>query len=121
MNNIGEGLTIGNNVGISPNFYIQVRGCVIIGNNVLIGPNVTLISENHNYGDKNLPISKQGVNRKGINIEDGVWIGANSVILDGITIGKNSIIAAGSVVTKNVLEGTIVGGIPAKLIKYIYT
>ena len=53
----------------------------------------------------------------GVVIEDGVWIGTRSVILDGVIVGENSIIAAGSVVTKNVLPYSIVGGVPAKLIR----
>jgi acetyltransferase-like isoleucine patch superfamily enzyme len=119
LNKIGEGLNIGHNVGIAQNCFIQVRGSVKIGNNVIIGPNVSIFSENHNYTDKSMPISKQGVSRKGVIIEDGVWIGTRSVILDGVIIEKNSIIAAGSVVNKNVEQSTIVGGVPAKIIKFI--
>ena len=55
--------------------------------------------------------------RKGVIIEDGVWLGTRSVILDGVTIGKNSIIAAGSIVNKNVPAYSIAGGVPAKLIR----
>jgi acetyltransferase-like isoleucine patch superfamily enzyme len=119
LNKIGEGLKIGNNVGISSNCFLQIRGTVEIGNDVIMGPNVSIFSENHNYGNDLLPISKQGVTRKGVTIEDGVWLGTRSIILDGVTVGKNSIIAAGSVVNKDVEEGTIVGGIPAKFIKYV--
>lgn len=119
LNKIGEGLIIGHNVGIAQNCFIQVRGSILIGNNVIIGPNVSIFSENHNFSDKTKPISKQGVSRKGVIIEDGVWIGTRSIVLDGVRIEKNSIIAAGSVVNKNVEEGTIVGGVPAKFIKYI--
>jgi acetyltransferase-like isoleucine patch superfamily enzyme len=114
---LGEGLTIGNDVGIAQNCFIQVRGKVVIENNVVIGPNVSIFSENHNFENPNLPVNVQGENRKGVKIESGVWIGSRSVILDGVTIGKNSIIAAGSVVNKNVLPYSIVGGVPAKLIK----
>jgi acetyltransferase-like isoleucine patch superfamily enzyme len=117
LNNLGEGLKIGNNVGIAQNCFIQVRGEVIIEDNVIFGPNVSIFSENHLYDDNNIPISKQGVSRKGVRIENGVWIGTRAVILDGVVVGKNSIIAAGSVVNKDVLPYSIVGGIPAKLIK----
>lgn len=117
LNNLGEGLVIGNNVGIAQNCFIQVRGEVIIGNDVIFGPNVSIFSENHIYEDIELPISKQGVSRKGVVIEEGVWIGTRSVILDGVTIGKNSIVAAGSIVNKDVAPFSIVGGVPAKLIK----
>ena len=59
----------------------------------------------------------QGETRKGVKIENGVWIGTRAVILDGVKIGKNSIVAAGSVVTKDVPEFAIVAGVPAKVIK----
>ena len=114
---LGEGLDIGNNVGISQNCYIQVRGFVRIGNNVIFGPNVSIFSENHNFSSIDQFINEQGETRKGVNIEDGVWIGSGSIILDGVTIGRNSIIAAGSVVNKNVPPNSIFGGVPAKLIK----
>lgn len=118
IRNIGEGLVIGNNVGIAQNCFIQVRGKVLIGNDVIFGPNVSVFSENHNFEDPDLPVSVQGETRKGVIIEDGVWLGTRVVILDGVTIGKNSIVAAGSVVNKDVEPYAIVGGVPAKLIKY---
>jgi len=117
IRNIGDGLVIGNNVGIAQNCFIQVRGKVIIGDNVIFGPNVSIFSENHIFSNLEIPINKQGESRIGVNIESGVWIGTRSVILDGVTIGANSIVAAGSVVNKDVLPNTIVGGVPAKLIK----
>lgn len=117
LSNIGEGITIGNNVGISQNCFIQVRGRVVIGNNVIFGPNVSIFSENHNYSNLDLKISEQGVTRKGVTIKDGVWLGTRVVIMDGVTIGEGSIVAAGSVVTKDVPPYTIVGGIPANIIK----
>ena len=117
LQNLGEGLIVGNNVGIAQNCFIQVRGKINIGNNVIFGPNVSIFSENHVFDNPDLPVSMQGVSRKGVTIEDGVWLGTRVVILDGVTIGKNSIVAAGSIVTKNVLPYTIVGGVPAQLIK----
>jgi acetyltransferase-like isoleucine patch superfamily enzyme len=117
IRNLGEGLEIGNNVGISQNCYIQVRGFVKIGNNVIFGPNVSIFSENHNFSSNSMFINEQGEIRKGVSIEDGVWIGSGSIILDGVTIGTNSIIAAGSVVNKNVPPNSIFGGVPAKFIK----
>jgi len=83
-----------------------------------MGPSVSIFSENHNSTDLDQYIVWQGETRKGVTIEDGVWIGARSIILDGVCIGKNSIITAGSVVNKNVEPYTVVGGVPAKLIKY---
>ncbi len=117
LNNLGEGLSIGNNVGIAQNCFIQVRGKVTIGNNVIFAPGVSLFSENHNFSDPNKYINEQGVTRKGITIKDGVWIASGATILDGVTLSENCIVAAGSVVNKDVPPFTIVGGIPAKVIK----
>lgn len=114
---LGDGLIIGNNVGIAQNCFIQVRGKVIIEDNVIFGPNVSIFSENHIFDNPDLPVNVQGESRKGVKIESGVWIGTRAVILDGVTVGKNSIVAAGSVVNKDVLPYSIVGGVPAKLIK----
>jgi acetyltransferase-like isoleucine patch superfamily enzyme len=117
FSNIGEGLIIGDNVGIAQNCFIQVRANVNIGNNVIFGPNVSLFSENHLFENTQIPIREQGVSRKGVIIEDGVWIGTRSVVLDGVRIGKNSVIAAGSVVNKSVPPYSVYGGVPAKFIK----
>ena len=118
IRSIGEGLIIGDNVGISPNCFIQVRGTVQIGDNVLFGPGVKLFSESHNFEDPGKFINEQGETRKGVIIEDGVWVGSDVTILDGVTIGSNSIIAAKSLVNKDVPSFSIVAGIPAKVIKY---
>ena len=118
IRNIGEGLVIGDNVGIAQNCFIQVRGRVFIGDNVIFGPNVSIFSENHNFNNPDLPVSVQGETRKGVTIEEGVWIGTRATILDGVMIGKNSIIAAGRIVNRDVPPYSIVGGIPAKVIKY---
>ena len=82
-----------------------------------MGPRVNLMSENHNFSELNSSIKSQGIARSFILIEDNVWIGVNSTILPGVTIGSGSIIAAGAVVTKDVPKNTIVGGIPAKIIR----
>jgi len=101
---------------MAQNCFIQVRGKVIIGNNIIFGPDVKIFSENHNFSDTNTSINLQGETRKGVTIEDGVWIGTGATILDAVTIGKNSIVAAGSVVNTDINPNTIVGGIPAKII-----
>ena len=114
---LGEGIEIGDNVGISQSCFIQVRGYVKIGSYVIMGPGVSIFSENHNAESTEEYIMNQGATRKGVIIEDGVWLGAGCTILDGVTVGKHAIVAAGSVVTKDVPAYSIVGGIPAKLIK----
>ena len=117
IRNLGEGLVIGNNVGIAQGAFIQVRGKVVIGNDVIFGPNVSIFSETHNFDDPDIPVKLQGETRKGVTIEDGAWIGTRAIILDGVTVGRNSIVAAGAVVTHDVPAYSVVGGVPAKELK----
>ena len=74
-------------------------------------------SENHLTNELKKYINEQGTSRKGVVIENGVWIGSGAKVLDGVKIGENSVIAAGSIVTKSVPPFTVYGGVPAKLIK----
>lgn len=110
---------IGSNISFNSNVMINARGegNILIGDNVLIGPNVVLRSCNHTFQKLKEPIINQGMEKGNITIKDNVWIGSNCVILSNCTIGKGSIIAAGSVVTKNIEAYSIVGGVPAKLLK----
>ena len=114
--NIGSGLIIGNNVGISQGCFIQVRGNVTIEDNVIIGPGAKIFSENHNYSEANVPIRLQEVNRSDVTIESNTWIGANAVILAGVTIGANSVVAAGCVVNKSFPKNSIIGGVPSRIL-----
>lgn len=117
IRNLGEGLVIGNNVGIAQNGFIQVRGKVIIGNNIMFGPGVSIFSEDHGFSDTTIPMVEQPEIRKGVTIEDDVWIGTRAVILGGVTIGKGSIIAAGCIVNASVPPYSIVGGVPGRILK----
>ncbi len=117
IRDLGEGLQIGDYVGIAQNCFIQVRGPVIIGSRVILGPGVSIFSENHNIADLNVAIVDQGATRIGVTIEEGVWIGANSTILDGVTVGAHAVVAAGSLVNKDVPPFSVVGGVPAKILK----
>ena len=110
---------IGTKASINSNVMINARGKgkIIIGNNVLIGPNVVLRSNNHSFETSKIPVIDQGMNEGEILINDDVWIGSNAVVLPNCKIGKGVIIAAGAVVTSDVESYSIVGGVPAKLIK----
>ncbi len=90
---------------------------VIIGDNVQVGPRVMFETVNH--GLRYIPGKGRGDSTKPIVVENEVWIGAGSIITQGVTIGRGAIIAAGSVVNKDVGAFTIVGGVPAKLIRKI--
>ena len=114
---VGEGLIVGNHSAIGPLNYIGPSGKIVIGNHVMLGPNVSMSAENHLFDNPEQTIKSQGVVRKGITIEDDVWIGSGAMIMDGVTIGQGSVVAAGSVVTKDVPPLSIVGGVPAKVIK----
>ena len=110
---------IGSKASINSNVMINARGKgkIIIGNNVLIGPNVVLRSNNHSFETSKIPVIDQGMNEGEIFINDDVWIGSNAVVLPNCKIGKGVIILAGAVVTSDVESYSIVGGVPANLIK----
>ena len=91
----------------------QDQGGIFIEDGVLIGHNVVLATLNHAMSPKD----RGSMIPSPIHIGKNVWIGSNSTILPGITIGDGAIVAAGAVVTKNVPENTVVGGVPAKIIK----
>lgn len=118
LTNIGKGLVIEDGVGLNSNCFLGCAGGIIIGRDTIIGELVTMHSENHNFSDITRPIKQQGVNRKGIKIGSGCWIGAKVTVLDGADIGNGCIIAAGSVVIAgNYLDNGVYGGVPAKLLK----
>ena len=105
---IGYGLEISDNSSIGPYSYIGCSGKVRIGKNVMIGPRVSLFAENHNFSEKDISIKEQGVNNKGITIEDDCWIGSGVIILDGVTVGSGSVIGAGTLVTKDIPKNSII-------------
>ena len=113
-------ISIGNNVCINENTNINadLDGNITIGNDVLIARNVVMRASNHVFLDKTKPIRLQGCAGGSIVIGDDVWIGTNVVITTNVVIGTHSVIAAGAVVTKDVAPNSVVGGVPAKLIKY---
>lgn len=111
----GRNITIGKNVFINSACCFQDQGGITIGDNVLIGHQVVLATLNHDQR----PSKRADIIPAPINIGNCVWIGAHATILSGVTIGDNAIVAAGAVVNKDVPANAIVGGVPAKIIKYI--
>ncbi len=108
-------LHISKNVFINAGVRIQDTGGVWIDEGALIGHNVVLATLNHDLE----PSRRQNLIPAPIHIGKNVWIGSNATVLQGVTVGENSVIAAGAVVTKDVPANSIVGGVPAKLIKKI--
>lgn len=124
----GENLRVKSGSEISPKSQIGDNSelgtrCMIqshcnIGSNVIMGPDVKIYSRNHRYDNLNTPIQYQGKRQYITVIGNDVWIGANVIILAGVEVGDHVIIGAGTVVTKDVPDYAIVGGNPAKVIRY---
>ena len=112
---IGEGCLINHNNVLQAG---KVDGKIRIGNYVHTGANVMIIAFNHAFDTRDIPTIQQDYYDADVIIGDDVWIGGGSVILAGVSIGKGAIVAAGAVVNSDVPEYAIVGGIPAKVLKY---
>ncbi len=122
---IGKRLCLGNDVYLGEsNLFMCTNAPIIIGDHTMIGPGVTMISGDHRIdvigkymveiGEK----EKLSENDQPIVLKGDNWIGANATILKGVTIGEGAVVAAGAVVTKNVPPYAIVGGVPAKVLRY---
>lgn len=98
---------------------LRGQGGITIGDRVYTAPLVQMLAVNHIYDDPTRPIIEQGITAEGIVVENDVWIGAGAIITDGVKIGQGAVIAAGAVVTKDVPAHTVVGGVPAKVLKTI--
>lgn len=96
-----------------------------IGKKVIFGPSPTIITGDHRIDviGKYIMDSHEKLpeNDAPVVIEDDVWCGANVTILKGVIIGRGSVIAAGAVVTKSCPPYSIMGGVPAKVLKYRFT
>jgi acetyltransferase-like isoleucine patch superfamily enzyme len=114
-----KGISLGKDCSIGSSAIVSSAdgGKIYIGDGVMIGPRAVIVATNHAFSDKEMSIRHQGYVAGTINIESGVWIGSNCVILSDVTIGKGSVIGAGAVVTKNVPAMEVWGGVPAKFIK----
>ncbi|WP_321347757.1 sugar O-acetyltransferase [uncultured Draconibacterium sp.] len=113
--NIGQFTRIGKNVYINHLCSMLDMGTITIGDNVLIGPKVNILSEEHPVD----PAERKALMVRPVVIKNGAWIGAGATILPGVTVGENSVVAAEAVVNKDVPDNTVVGGIPAKVLKKI--
>lgn len=111
----GKNITIGKNVFFNSGCRFQDQGGIVIGDGVLIGHNVVIATINHGLNPK----EERKNHYAPVVIGNHAWIGSNATILPGVTVGEWAVVAAGAVVTKDVDSYTVVGGVPAKVIKHI--
>ncbi|MBA8793683.1 acetyltransferase-like isoleucine patch superfamily enzyme [Friedmanniella endophytica] len=100
------------------NAYSVVRGRVQLGDAVRIGAHTSILAFNHTMTDPDVEVFRQPGTTRGITIGDDVWIGSNVTIVDGVTVGSKAVLAAGAVISKDVPAGAVVGGNPARVIKW---
>jgi len=113
--NFGQFIRVGRNVFINHGCTFLDLGGITIEDDVLIGPKVNIITEDHPLS----PADRKKLGVKPILIKRNAWIGAAATILPGVTVGENAVVAAGALVNKDVPANSVVGGVPAKVIKYI--
>lgn len=118
INNAVGDVIIGDHTRIG--LHNTIIGPVCIGSHVNLAQGITVTALNHNFTDADKRIDEQGITTKPVVIGDDVWIGANAVILPGVAIGSHAVVAAGAVVTKDVPSRTLVGGVPAKVIRSLH-
>lgn len=114
-----SGIKVGRGCLIGEYCIIRGQGGVTIGDRVYTSPFSQLIAVNHLFDDPTRPFVEQGITAEGIVVEDDVWIGAGAIVTDGVRIGRGAVVAAGAVVTRDVPAHTVVGGVPARLLKEI--
>ncbi len=111
----GKNTTFGKNVFVNAGCRFQDQGGISIGDGCQIGHNVVMATLNHSLA----PAERANITPAPIELERNVWIGSNATILPGVTIGENAVVAAGAVVTRDVPANTVVGGVPAKVLRTI--
>jgi acetyltransferase-like isoleucine patch superfamily enzyme len=112
----GGTIQFGKFSGVQHYSIIYGHGGLVVGDYVRIAAHSVIIPANHSMALNGIPIHKQPIVKQGINIGNDVWIAAGSRIMDGVTIGNGVVVAAGAVVTKDVMQDSIVAGVPAAII-----
>lgn len=112
-------ITIGRDSLIGEYTVIRGQGGVTIGDRVYTSPLSQIIAVNHVFSDPDRSFTRQGITAEGIIIEDDVWIGSGAIVTDGVRVGRGAVVAAGAVVTEDVPPHTVVGGVPARVLKTI--
>ena len=117
LEKIGKGLSIGDRSTFGNDCYFGSAGGIKIGSDVIAGQYIRFHSENHNYSNLKVLIREQGVTHKGIIIGNNCWIGSGAVFLDGAELGDGCVVAANAVVTRRFDANSVIGGVPAIIIK----
>ena len=112
---ITKNLTVGVNCMFTTPLYLNLNAPITIGDDVVIGHHVMIITDDHEIGP---PWRRCGDRvARPVVIEDGVWIAARATLLPGVTIGRGSVVGAGALVNRDVPPNTLVGGVPARVIR----
>lgn len=111
--NYGRHTKIGKNVFINFDCVFLDLGGITIEDGVFIAPKVSLLTEGHPLS----PVNRHSLTVGHIHLKRNAWIGANATVTQGVTVGENAVVAAGAVVIKDVPDNTMVGGIPARILK----
>lgn len=115
-----ENISLGSHVYIGPRNTLFGFGGITIADGTILVHDVEIMTRNHNYDSEDLqsiPYDKVYIH-KPVTIEENVWIGSHVLIVPGVTIGEGAVIGMGAVITKDVPKGAVMGGNPAKVIKY---
>lgn len=112
-----RGLVIGDRCVLGARVCITAHESITIGDDVWFGQDVFVSDASHGYQDPDVPIGLQFGEHQPVSIGSGSWIGHGAMILPGTTIGRNVVVGAGSVVRGTIEDHSVVGGVPAKVIR----
>jgi acetyltransferase-like isoleucine patch superfamily enzyme len=110
-------LRIGDKVVFGAKNTINCYMDIEVGNDCIFADWIYVCDFDHRYEDMTIPIKNQGIVKSPVKIEENIWIGEKSTILRGVTVGSGSVIASHALVNRDVPRNSIVGGVPAKVLK----
>lgn len=117
ISRLGEGFVLGADASMGEWCYVGASGGVSIGDDVIMGQFVTFHSQHHEYEAGDETIRRLPTSEQGIVIDRGCWVGAKATFLDGTHVGAGSVVAAGAVVRGRFPPGSVIGGVPARILK----
>lgn len=112
-----RGLVIGDRCVIGARTSLTAHTSIVIGDDVWLGQDVFVSDASHGYQDPATPIGRQLGEHQPVRVGDGTWIGHGAIVLPGSSIGRNVVVAAGSVVRGDVPDHSVVGGVPARILR----